>query len=124
MLVANKRLTRALKLKEKIEEEGRNLDIASYGSMIQFYSRHEQLGSAILILKECIAKHGTAPSQAYVSDLRTLCKRKEVEDAVGLVDMIGKDPTEWIRHGEKNLKREKSKKGRRNIQLAQNRLLG
>eukprot|EP00536_Pseudo-nitzschia_multiseries_P007081 jgi/Psemu1/239925/estExt_Genewise1.C_1600036 len=123
MLVANKRLTRALELKEQIEEDGRNLDLASYGSLVQFYSRHQQLGSALLLLKECIAKHGTAPSEAYVSDLRTLCKRKDVEDAVGLVGMIGRDPKEWLRHGEKHLKREKSKKGRRNVQLAQNRLL-
>mmetsp|Transcript_23202 Transcript_23202/g.64308 ORF Transcript_23202/g.64308 Transcript_23202/m.64308 type:complete len:1152 (-) Transcript_23202:1762-5217(-) len=123
MLVANKRLTRALELKEQIEEAGRNLDLASYGSLVQFYSRHQQLGSALLILKECIAKHSTAPSEAYISDLRLLCKRKDVEDVVDLIGMIGKDPKEWLRHGEKHLKREKSKKGRRNVQHAQNRLL-
>ena len=123
MLVANKRLTRALEFKERIEEEGRYLDIASYGSLIQFYSRHQQLGSALLILKECMTKHGTAPSEAYISDLRSLCKRNQVEDVVGLIDLVGKDPTEWLRHGQKNLERESSKKGRRNVQQASNRLL-
>jgi len=123
MLVANKRLTRALEFKEKIEEEGRNLDIASYGSLIQFYSRHQQLGSALLILKECMTTHGATPSEAYISDLRSLCKHKQVEDPVGLIGMVGKDPNEWMKHGQKNLKRESSKKGRRNVQQAQNRLL-
>jgi hypothetical protein len=123
MLVANKRLPRALEFKEKIEEEGRHLDIASYGSLIQFYSRHQQLGSALLLLKECLTTHGATPSEAYISDLRSLCKRKQVDDIVGLVGMVGKDPNEWLKHGQKNLRREYSKKGRRNVQQAQNRLL-
>ena len=123
MLVANKRLTRALEFKEKIEGEGRHLDIASYGSLIQFYSRHHQLGSALLMLKECMATHGTAPSESYISALRSLCKRNQVDEIVDLIGMVGKDPNEWLQHGQKNLKREKSKKGRRNIQQAQNRLL-
>ena len=123
MLVANKRLTRALEFKEKVEEEGRNLDIASYGSLVQFYSRHKQLGSALLILKECITVHRATPGEAYLSDLRSLCKRNEVEDLVGLIKLVGDDPTEWLRHGQSHLKRESSKKGRRNVQQAQNRLL-
>lgn len=123
MLVANKRLTRALEFKEKIEEDGRHLDIASYGSLVQYYSRHKQLGSALLILKECMAIHGATPSEAYISDLRSLCRQKEVEDIVDLVGLVGKDPNEWLRHGQKNLKRESTKKGRRNVQQAQNRLL-
>ena len=123
MLVANKRLARALEFKEKIEEEGRHLDIASYGSLVQYYSRHQQLGSALLILKECMATHGAAPSETYVSDLRSLCKQKQVEDIVDLVGLVGKDPNEWLKHGQKNLKRESTKKGRRYVQQAQNRLL-
>ncbi len=123
MLVANKRLSRALEFKEKVETEGRHLDIASYGSLVQYYSRHQQLGSALLILKECMAIHGAAPSEAYVSDLRTLCKEKQVDDIIDLVGLVGKDPNEWLRHGQKNLKRESTKKGRRYVQQAQNRLL-
>lgn len=123
MLVTNKRLSRALEFKEKIEEEGRHLDIASYGSLVQFYSRHQQLGSALLILKECISTHGATPSEAYISDLRSLCKRKQVEDLIDLVGLVGKDPSEWLKYGQKNLKREKTKKGRRNVQQAQNRLI-
>mmetsp|Transcript_1596 Transcript_1596/g.1763 ORF Transcript_1596/g.1763 Transcript_1596/m.1763 type:complete len:1121 (+) Transcript_1596:109-3471(+) len=123
MLVANKRLTRALEFKENIEKEGRYLDIASYGSLIQCYSRHDQIGSAVLFLKECSAKHGAVPSEAYLSKLRSLCRKKQVEIAVDLIDILGNDPNEWLRHGQKNLKREYSKKGRRNINIAKNRLL-
>ncbi len=123
MLVANKRLTRALEFKEKVEGEGRNLDIASYGSLVQYYSRHQQLGSALLMLKECIATHGATPGEAYLKDLRSLCKRKQVDDIVGLVGLVGNDPNEWLQHGQKYLKRESTKKGRRNVQQAQNRLL-
>ena len=123
MLVTNKRLPRALAFKEKIEKEGRQLDIASYGSLIQFCSRQQQLGSALLFLKECLAMHDATPSEAYLSDLRSLCKREQLEDFVGFTRMVGNDPNEWQKHGQKHLKRESSRKGRRNVQQAQNRLL-
>lgn len=123
MFIANGRIPRALKFKEKIEREGRNLDIASYGSIIQYFSRREQLESAVLFLKECLSTHGAAPSESYISDLRFLCKRKEDENFVDLTELVGRDPKEWLRHGQKNLKRERTKKGRRYVQQAQNRLL-
>ena len=123
MLIANKRLTRALEFKEKIEEDGRYLDIASYGSLIQYYSRHEQVGSAVLFLKECIAKHGAAPSEACLSKLRSQCRKKGIESAIGLIEMVGNSPSEWMRHGQKNLRREYTKAGRRGINQAKNRLL-
>lgn len=47
-----------------------------------------------------------------------------MHDALQLTQLIGNDPTEWLKFGEKYLKREKSKKGRRDIQLAYNRNLG
>ena len=105
MLVDNRRVTRALEFKEQIEEEGRHLDIQSYGSLIQYYSKHNQIGSAILFLKECVAKHGAAPNEAYLSKLRSLCRQKYVEYE-SLIDLIGHDPAEWLRHGQKNLKKE------------------
>jgi len=123
MLVANNRLPRALKFKQSVEEQGRNIDIASYGSLIQYYSRHNQLGSAVLLLKECIQTHGAPPSEAFLSQLRTLCKQNNVDNVIGLQGMIGKDPVDWLKHGERYLKRESSKKGRRHVQFAQNRIL-
>jgi hypothetical protein len=123
MLVANNRLSRALKFKQFIEDQGRNMDIASYGTLIQYYSRHHQLGSALLFLKECLDKHGSPPSEAFLSQLRILCKQNNMENIINLENLIGKDPIEWLKHGERHLKREMSKKGRRNIQFAQNRLL-
>ena len=123
MLVGNNRLSRALKFKQFIEEEGRNMDIANYGTLIQYYSKHHQLGSALLFLKECLSKHGSPPSENFLSQLRILCRQNDIENSVNLDQMIGKDPIEWLKHGERHLKREMSKKGRRNIQFAQNRLL-
>jgi hypothetical protein len=124
MLVSNDRLSRALEFKQFVEAQGRQADLASYGSLVQYYSRHNQLGSALLMLKECIQTHGAPPSEFFLSDLRKLFKKQQVSHILRLEDMIGNDPIEWLKHGERYLKREKSKKGRRDVLYAQNRLLG
>lgn len=125
MLVSNDRLSRALKFKENIEGSGRSLDLASYGTLIQYYSRRNQLGSALMTLKECLQTHGAPPSESFLAQLRVLFKKQSIgqTDKAALNEMIGEDPVEWLKHGERYLKREKSKKGRRDIQYAQNRLL-
>lgn len=123
MLVQNNRLPRALGFKQKVEDAGRQLDIQSYGSILEHYGKKGQLGSALLILKECIAVHGAPPGEKSLTKLRLLCRQHDVEQEAGLVDMIGEDPVEWIRHGEKNLKREMSYRGRRNVLLPRNRLV-
>lgn len=122
MLVSNERVSRALTFKDGVEREGRYLDIASYGTLVQYYSRHHQLGSALLLLRECIDRHGAGPSETYLSTLRTLSRQANQTD-VGLHEMIGDDPIAWLKHGERHLRRESSKKGRRNVQLATNRIL-
>ena len=123
MLVENKRLPRVHAFKQKIENEGRNLDLPSYGSLVEYYARHDQLGSAMMLLKECLALHGAPPSEKYLKNLRIISRQKNMENEIRLTDLIGEDPLEWLKHGEKYLKREKSKKGRRNVQLARNRML-
>jgi hypothetical protein len=123
MLVRNNRLPRALAFKQKIEEDGRNLDVISYGSLIEYYGNHGQLGSAMLVLKECLAIHGSPPGAKSLSKLRLLCRQHDMEKKLKLEELIGKDPMDWIRHGEANLKREMSPKGRRDINLARNRLV-
>ena len=123
MLISNERLSRALEFKQAAEAQGRQIDLASYGSLIQYYSRHNQLGSAVMMLQECLQTHGAPPSQSFLSDLRTLARREEASELIDLEGMIGSDPIAWLKHGEKHLKREKSKKGRRHVQYAQNRLL-
>ena len=123
MLVANNRLARAFAFKEKLEARGRNLDLASYGCIIDYYSKNAQIGSALMLLKECVSIHGSGPSEKYVSKLRRGCRELRIETEARLEDMIGKDPTEWLRDGIKYLRREKSKKGRRHVQYIQNRLL-
>ena len=78
-----------------------------------------------MILKECLQTHNAAPSESFLAPLRILCKQQGMSDdhKVALERMIGEDPIEWLKHGERHLKREKSKKGRRDVQYAQNRLL-
>lgn len=118
MLLSNSRPSRALRFKQRIENEKRTLDIPSYGSLVEYYSRHGQLGTAMMLLKECISVHGSPPGEASLKSLRLLCKKHEVDDEVQLNQMIGVDPIEWLKHGERHLKRERSKKGRRDIRLA------
>jgi hypothetical protein len=123
MLVTNKRLPRALTFKQKIEMEGRSLDLPSYGSLVEYYARHDQLGSALMLLKECVRLHGAPPGEKYLVNLRLVCRQKNLVNEVRLTDLIGEDPIEWLRYGEKYLKREMSKKGRRGVQLARNRII-
>jgi hypothetical protein len=123
MLVASNRPSRALKFKQDVETAGRTLDIASYGSLVQYYSRHNQLGPSLMLLRECLSVHGAPPSEFYLSQLRVLCRQNDAEDEVQLQRMIGEEPIAWLKHGERFLKREKSKKGNRDIQRAYNRAL-
>jgi hypothetical protein len=123
MFVKNNRLQRALAFKLSVEEAGRTLDLQSYGSLIDFCGRHNQLGSGLLLLKECLSVHKAAPGEACLSQIRVLCRQADLMEKVGLTDLIGQDPAEWLRHGEANLKREYSKKGRRDVQISRNALL-
>ena len=61
--------------------------------------------------------------ESYLKELRKICFQADVEEEVGLKDMIGDDPIEWLRHGEAVLKREKSKKGNRDLNILKNALL-
>lgn len=123
MFVKNNRLQRALVFKQAVEGAGRTLDLQSYGSLIDYCGRHNQLGSGLLLVKECVAAHGAPPGEASLSQLRILCRQARLTDEIGLTSLIGPDPVEWLRHGEANLKREYSKKGRRGVQFARNVLL-
>ncbi len=124
MFVENNRLQRALDFKRTIEQDKRRIDIPSYGSLIEYYSKHHQLGSAMILLKECVAVHGSPPSEKYLNGTRVLARQLQMESKLRLNELIGNDPIEWLKYGERFMKREKSKKGRRNVQLAYNRILG
>lgn len=123
MLLRNNRFNRALDFKQTVQSSGRSLDIKAYGSLVEFCARRKQLGSALLLLKECLSTHGAAPGEASLSNLRILCRQAGIVDEIGLESMIGEDPIEWLRQGEREKKREYSKKGRRNVQLARNVML-
>jgi hypothetical protein len=123
MLLKNNRFSRALAFKDGIEQDGRSLDIKAYGSLIEYCSRRGQMGSAMLLLKECLSVHGAPPGEATLSKLRLLCRQTGQIESAKLDALIGPDPIEWLRYGEANLKREMSKRGRRDVQLARNRLV-
>lgn len=122
MLVKNRRTQRALEFKEKVEEDGRNLDLISYGILIEDYAKHSHLGSALMLLKECVSVHGAPPNEKALKKLRLLCRQQNVTEETGLEELAGPDPLEWLRHGEAYKKREYSKKGRRQVNLPGNRL--
>jgi hypothetical protein len=123
MYLKNNRLHRAFAFKQAVEEAGRTLDIQSYGSLIDFCGRHKQLGSGILLLKECTSIHKGRPGEASLSKIRLLCRQAGLVEDAGLTALMGEDPAEWLRHGEAKLKREHSKRGRRDVQLPRNVLL-
>lgn len=115
MYTRNGRLRQALEFKQGVEGRGRNLDIQSYGSLIDFCARHNQPGSSFLFLKECIAVHGAPPSEASLSRLRQLCRKRDVVEHAFLKELIGEDPIQWLKHGEAHLRRDISKKDRRDV---------
>jgi hypothetical protein len=124
MLIRNKRISRALEFKDKVVEQkyGRFLDLFAYGSFVDYYGKQYQLGSALLMLKECIDIHGFPPNEKTLTRIRLMCRQRSLEEQVKLEELIGKDPLEWIRNGQK-LKRDKSKKGRRHVIQIQNKAL-
>jgi hypothetical protein len=123
MLVDSNRISRALDFKSKIEAEGRHIDLLSYGSLIEYYGNHGEIGDAIITLKECISTHKTYPGEKSLKQLRLICRKQGLEDDINLLQLIGEDPMAWLREGESKLKREYSKKGRRYVDFARNRMV-
>ena len=62
--------TTAIEFHEK-EYNKKGLKPTTYGrTIIQYYANKEQVGSAIMTLKECIAMHGLPPGEASLRKLR------------------------------------------------------
>jgi hypothetical protein len=123
MLIKKKRIGRAFKLKQDIENDGRSLDLLSYGSLIEHFGRTNELGSALLLIKECIDKHGVAPGEKSLKNIRLVCRMENLTDRVGLEKMVGKDPQEWMRRGIE-LKSVQNKRGKSSsLQYGMNRML-
>jgi len=137
MLVKNNRLSRALKFKHWVESpqdfvtqydedpnfslKPRKLDVLSYASMIEHCAHKEELGSALLLLKECVNIHGYAPGENALRKIRSLCRKHNLDDEIQELEaLVGKDPYEWIAEGETLYKREYSKKGNRNFREMRN----
>ena len=104
MFLKQRRFNRCLDFKQQVEERGRKLDLLAYGPLIEYCSKHRQLGSALKFLEECIRVNGSPPGEAYLKQLRILCRQENVEEEVGLDAMIGEDPILWKKHGEAVLK--------------------
>ena len=123
MLVKKWRIARAFKLKQDIESDGRSLDLLSYGTLVEHFGRHNQLGSALLLIKECVGVHGSAPGEKSLKNIRLMCRQKGLTDQVGLEKLVGTDPLEWMRRGEE-LKRVQNKRGKSSdLQYGMNRML-
>ena len=119
MLLDNKRFKRAIVFKRKVEESGRSLDLHGYGSMVDYCSKREQLGDALLAIKECLLIHGSPPSENSLKVFRRLCRNNKID----VVELIGDDPVAWLKEGEAHFKREMSKKGKRDVTLPRNSLI-
>jgi hypothetical protein len=123
MLLKKKRIGRAFILKQDIEKDGRILDLLSYGSLVEYFGRTNEMGSALLLVKECIDTHGVAPGEKSLKNIRLMCRKENLTNQVGLEKMIGEDPLEWMRRGEE-LKRVQNKRGKSSsLQYGMNRML-
>jgi hypothetical protein len=123
MLVKKKRIARAFKLKQDIENDGRSLDLLSYGTLVEHFGNTHQLGSALLLVKECISTHGSPPGEKSLKAIRLMCRQQSLTDKIGLENMVGKDPLEWMRRGEE-VKRVQNKRGKSSdLHYGMNRLL-
>ena len=123
MLVKKKRIARAFKLKQDIENDGRSLDLLSYGTLVEHFGNTNQLGSALLLVKECISTHGSPPGEKSLKAIRLMCRQQSLTDKIGLENMVGKDPLEWMRRGEE-VKRVQNKRGKSSdLHYGMNRLL-
>ena len=81
------------------------------------------MGSALLLVKECIDTHGVAPGEKSLKNIRLMCRKENLTNQVGLEKMIGEDPLEWMRRGEE-LKRVQNKRGKSSsLQYGMNRML-
>lgn len=109
MLVKKKRIARAFKLKQDIEKGGRSLDLLSYGILVEHFGKTNQLGSALLLIKECISTHGSPPGEKSLKAIRLMCRQQNLTDKIE--NMVGKDPLEWMRRGEE-AKRVQNKRGK------------
>jgi len=124
LLLKHKRISKVLELKDSIEKQGRKLDLLSYGSLMEFYSKQNNLGSALLVLNECLEKHGGhKPGEHYLKQIRILCRHNDCEEKVELEKLIGSDPFSWVKDGESKYKREYSKRGKRSVNEARNKFI-
>jgi hypothetical protein len=111
MFIQHKRFARAMAFKREVESESREVGLHAYGSLVEYCSSHDQLGSALMLVRECIRVHGTPPSDIALKHMRVLLRRARIDDNPEILEMIGKDPDDWAKRGEV-LKRNRSKKDR------------
>ena len=123
MLVKKKRLERAFKLKQDIESRGRTLDLLSYGTLTEHYGNHNQLGSALMVIRECIDKHGLPPGEKALKKVRIMCRKAGEEEQRRLEELVGKDPLEWKHQGETLKYSRKKRQFSSSVQYGMNRFL-
>lgn len=90
MFLKNNRFARALAFKQSVENGNRALDLKAYGSLIEYCSRRRQLGSGMLLARECVSLHGKMPEEASLKRLRLLSRQAGLETQ--LEEIVGEDP--------------------------------
>jgi hypothetical protein len=96
MLLKKKRIARAVQLKQDIEKDGRSLDLLSYGSLIEHFGKTDELGSALLLIKECIDTHGVPPGEKCLKNIRLVCRQEGPTERVGLDMYVGRQGSSGV----------------------------
>ena len=113
MFLKLNRFQRAMSFKRRLERVSRKIDIASYGSLVEYCAERGQVGSALMFIRECINVHGTHPDEAALKRLRRLLNEAGIDDDPDVLSMIGEDPLYWIRLRGPEMRLQRQRKGRK-----------
>ncbi|GMI47004.1 hypothetical protein TrCOL_g11133 [Triparma columacea] len=87
MLLKNKRLEEANKVKEAVLWEGGTLDVDTHGMLVHYHGSRGNLEEGIRELEECVRLRGVAPKERHVGVLRGAAIRGGLMDRDGEVNV-------------------------------------
>ena len=106
--------------KRKVESEGREINLLSYGSLVEYCAKRDELGSALMLTRECFKVHGSIPNKSSLKHMRILLRRYHMDEDPEILRLVGKDPDAWYKRGNAELKRERSKKNMQAYNMIRN----
>ncbi|KAL7565071.1 hypothetical protein ACA910_005081 [Epithemia clementina (nom. ined.)] len=113
MLINQKRFARAMSFKRQVELQSRSIDLASYGSLVDYCAHKDQIGSALMLIRECINVHGAHPDEPSLKKLRVRLNEVGIDDDDDVLSMIGADPMYFMKLHGRESKLRTHKKGMR-----------